>query len=116
MKAEVVSQKLYSLQKRTAKLEQQAVERARREKLADCICRELTGAFSVEKFEAEMNRECPVHGFRRLGRIIAVTYVNKDSTFADESTKLDRLVEAYNLRLAQVVKSRRDLEDDSEEP
>ena len=69
----------------------------------------------AEKFEAEMNRTCPVHGFRRLGIIVTMTIIESDGTVAEESVKLRQLVDTYHLRLSQLPKSSCELEDDSEE-
>ena len=97
-----MSGKLSSLSRRLAKVEQQLADVARREELANCICREMTITFEAEEFEAEMNRTCLVHGFRRLGRILAVRFVNTDGTLTEESAKLHQLVETYELRLSQL--------------
>jgi hypothetical protein len=43
-----------------------------------------------------MNRT-PVHGFRRLGQIMRVVFVGPDGV-AEESAKLDELLEIYEAR------------------
>ncbi len=59
--------------KRLEKLEQKLADLARQEALANCNCLPLTFATSQQRlFEAEMNKTCPVHGLRRLGRIYIV--------------------------------------------
>ncbi len=112
--------KLSSLSKRLAEVEQQVAERTKREELANCICRTSkpgTFAHNAEKFEAEMNRTCPVHGLRRLGDVIAVTFVNPDGTLSEESIKLSQLIDTYNLRLSQHSQSNDEREEhDSQEP
>ena len=110
-----MSGKLSSLSRRVAKLEQQRADRKRGEQLANCICCESTMTHEAEKFEAEMNRTCPVHGFRRLGIIVTMTIIESDGTVAEESVKLRQLVDTYHLRLSQLPKSSCELEDDSEE-
>ena len=64
---EHMTRKLLSLSRQLAKVEREQADRARRKKLANCICGDPTIAVSTapERFEAEMNRTCPVHGFRR---------------------------------------------------
>ena len=55
--------------KRLERLEQKLAEIAIRKSAANCNCRNFTIAASAEHFEAETNKTCPVHGFRRLGKI-----------------------------------------------
>ncbi|MGA8764234.1 MAG: hypothetical protein WB562_15310, partial [Candidatus Sulfotelmatobacter sp.] len=65
-----MSGKFASLDRRLTKVEQELTSRERRRELANCTCREVTVALpnQIEEFEAEMNRTCPAHGFRRLGQ------------------------------------------------
>jgi hypothetical protein len=102
---ETMSGKLSSLDRRLAKVEQRLTDRARRKKLANCICREGTQAAEAEEFEVEMNRTCPVHGFRRLGKITPLVYVNPDKTFTEDSAKLLKLIETYELRVSRSPQS-----------
>jgi len=99
-----------SLRKRLAKLEQEQADRAKVEELADCNCPEVKSvmpflAVSPEAFEAEMNKTCPVHGFRRLGPIHSIVFVEPNGTYGgvktQESAKLLQLIDEYKLRLAQ---------------
>jgi len=110
-----MSGKLSNLSRRVAEVEQQVDDRAGREELTNCICREWTFTHDADAFE-EMNRTCPVHGFRRLGRILPVSFVRPDRTLTEESTKLLQLVETYKLRLSQRPQSGAELKDDSQEP
>jgi hypothetical protein len=105
-----MSGKPSGLWKRLAKVEQQLADRARRAELANCHCRGMTMVFTPEQFEAEMNRTCPAHGFRRLGTILAVGFVKPDKTVTEESAKLMQRVETYNLRLSQLPQAGVELE------
>lgn len=127
-----MTRKLLSLSRQFAKVEQKLADRARREKLADCICCDTIIAVSTapEKFEAEMNRTCPVHEFRRLGKIIAVIFGSVDPAEEPEmfgpgtdeidkeqaknEAKLYQLIETYELRFWKDLKSRVELEEDEE--
>jgi hypothetical protein len=124
-----MSGKLSSLGRRLAKVEQKLAERARREKLANCICGAAIIAVSTapEQFEAEMNRTCPAHGFRRLGKIIPVIFGSVDAADEPETdgpdtdevdkdqaknqAKLKQLLETYELRFWKDCKSRVELEE-----
>src|ERR1019366_524822 len=93
---------LSSLSRRLAKVEQKLADSARREKLVNCICGDTIIAVSTapEQFEAEMNRTCPVHGFRRFGEICAVMFGCTDGPETEEEAKLGQLLETYELRLS----------------
>jgi hypothetical protein len=98
-----MSGKLSGLWKRLAKLEQRMAEQARRAELASCTCvRTLTVALpdQPEQFEAEMNRPCPAHGIRRLGRITRIHFWNPDGT-EEPCPRLDELMATYKARLDQ---------------
>lgn len=98
------------------RVEKTVAELAARERPAGCVCERgsegMTVAWSSESFEAEMNRTCPVHGFRRLGLVMVVVYENKDRTLTENSSKLIQLLAKYRLRLSQLPKSDSDVEDD----
>jgi hypothetical protein len=104
------------LRKRLAKVEKHLADRARHAELANCVCREMTTAWTHEEFEAEMNQTCPVHGFRRLGIIHSISFVNPDRTLTEDSLKLEQVIETYKLRLAQHSQSGIETEHDSQEP
>ena len=104
-----MSQRLSTLRERLATVEQQIADIAEREKLASCNCREHTLAFNVlaEDFEKEMNLSCPVHGFRRLGKVTFVRFVcsGEDPEEVEERRKedaeMDRLRKIYTARLVE---------------
>ena len=48
-----------------------------------------------EDFEAELNEVCPVHGFRRLGKMVEIQYIGQTSP---KIAKLGQLLEIYNAR------------------
>jgi hypothetical protein len=98
-----MSGKLSSLSRRLAKVEQQMADQARRAELANCSCVHMptiADPNQPEEFEAEMNLPCPAHGFRRLGRIMQLSFVNPDGT-AEPSPRLDELIATYEARLAE---------------
>jgi len=100
--------------KRLEKLEQQVAEIKRRESPAKCNCRPFTIAASAEYFEAEMNQTCPVHGFRRLGKInvLNVEIVDKGKV-TERSQGVPELMQEYERRLAN--QRQRMLEEDDPE-
>lgn len=109
--------KLPGLRRRLAKVENALAEAAEREKLADCICKvwgksPITWACSEqpEQFEAEMNRKCPVHGFRNLGHILP-TIITDDP---GERFRLHDLLDEYYARKSEYERAKR--EDDCQEP
>jgi hypothetical protein len=100
-----MSANLSGLWKRLAKVEQRMADQARRAELANCTCihsPNVTVAITgqPEKFETEMNLPCPSHGFRRLGRIMRIRFMNPDGT-AEPVPRLDELIATYEARLAQ---------------
>ena len=92
-----------SFKKRFANLEQRAADLARRVASANCKC-EPCGTLALpsqpEKFEAEMNLPCPTHGFRRLGMILKIRFVDGDGR-RDSTSRLEELLATYEARLAQ---------------
>lgn len=102
------------LEKRLLKLEQHAARRIRQEKTANCICSERLFAIFPQEFEKEMNRECLVHGFRRLGQILRVNFVDMGRNLTEDSKKMNELVDGYELRLSKFRESHDNLEDASE--
>jgi hypothetical protein len=97
-------------------LERKLADLVRQEELANCNCQTLTFARSIETFEAEMNKNCPAHGFRRLGRIITVSVVQtqrtegKDAKHCEEERALVEVVDRYERRLAQVEQAEEEQE------
>jgi hypothetical protein len=97
-----VSGKSSSLEKRFADFEQGVADLARRAELANCNCKPfVTLALSSqpEKFEAEMNLPCPAHGFRRLGMILKIRFVDGDGR--RDTSRLEELLATYEAHLAQ---------------
>lgn len=104
------SRKLMSLHKRLARVEQAVADIAKRKEEAatTCICTGSTWANSCypEEFEAEMNRVCPVHEFRALGRIFVARFSMSFNGWFDETARqaerdpkeLERLLEIYRAR------------------
>jgi len=92
--------------RRLEKLEQKLADLARQEALANCNCLTRTFAYSTKIFEAEMNKTCPAHGFRRLGQIYVVkvgdTSRGRTMKIDEKSIGLDELVQEYERRLAEV--------------
>jgi hypothetical protein len=111
------------LVRRLAKMEERLTARSRTEKLADCNCRLrdldcLDGPLLVKneaEFEAEMNLRCPTHGFRHLGQLLILKSINVDGTLADASLGLGRLVDEYDHRRSEFLKSHPEFENDFEQ-
>lgn len=111
---------LSNLNRRLAKVEQQVAFRARLEKLANCNCRpqdpedpdSLLLVTNTKAFEAEMNLPCPVHGFRRLGQLFVLQYLESDWTISEESVRLKEVVEEYKRRLSEFLEFHPELEED----
>ena len=98
-----MSGKLSGLQKRLATVEQRMADQTRRAELANCTCQVMTVAIpgQPEEFEAEMNLPCPAHGFRRLGRIMHINFINPEDGTAEPCPRLDELIATYEARLDQ---------------
>jgi hypothetical protein len=87
--------------KRLEKLEHQLAELKGRESPAKCNCRNFTIAAAAEFFEAEMNQTCPVHGFRRLGKILVYKVrIGAKEGSTERSQGVPELVQEYERRLA----------------
>ena len=94
---------LSGLRKRLAKAEQRMADLALRAEMANCSCQRfitLADPYQPEEFEFEMNVPCPAHGFRRLGMVRRLVFVNPDGTEVP-SPRLDELMATYESRLAQ---------------
>jgi hypothetical protein len=101
--------KLPSLRRRLTKVEQTLAKKAKQKELENCICEDLT-VFMLGKedeFEAKMSMECPVHGFRRLGRRLRFVTVAPESYPENEKEEIRRknarsndLMKEYETRLA----------------
>ena len=92
--------------KRLEKLEQKLADLSRQEALANCNCRDRIFVNSTKVFEAEMSKTCPVHGFRRFGRIYVVQVVDtspgRGRKIDEKSIGLHELVQEYERHLAEV--------------
>ena len=92
-----------SLRKRLGK-----VEKTLANMVGPCSCKVVTVAIpnEAEELKAEMDETCPVHGVRRLGQIIRVSFVapdscpenEKDSLRQDEA-EIGQLLDLYKKRL-----------------
>ena len=95
--------------KRLAVLERLMAEKLTSKRMSDCICKNyetditIVVSNNIGAFEAEMNRECPVHGLRRLGKILPVVFESVDGNPSEETLKLDQLLAA--LRSAPIGKA-----------
>jgi hypothetical protein len=108
--------KLAGLRRRLAKVEKTLAETAEEEKLANCICKvgrksgaTIARSDEPEKFEAEMNQKCPVHGFCYLGSIVAIKITDEP----DERFRLDDLLDEYRARKSEYERAK--LEHDTQE-
>jgi hypothetical protein len=108
--------KLAGLRRRVEKAEKALAETAEQEKLANCTCKvglklspTIARSDEPEKFEAEMNQKCPVHGFRDLGPIVAIRITD----LPDERFRLDDLLDEYHARKSEYERAK--LEHDNQE-
>jgi hypothetical protein len=86
-----MSGNLSSLENRLAKLQQKVADLAPQVESANCNCEPigtLALSFQPEQFEAEMNLPCPAHGFRRLGMILKIRFVDGDGR-RDPTSRLE---------------------------
>jgi hypothetical protein len=60
--------------------------------LVNCVCGENILAWSgrAKELEAELNRTCPAHGFRRVGRIHCFKFAVTETTPESEKERLGR--------------------------
>ncbi len=111
--------KLAGLRRRLAKVEKTLAETVEQEKLASCICKvgakcrpTIVRSDQPEEFEAEMNRKCPVHGFRHLdGPMIVIRLT--DLPNERQRLRIDDLLDEYRARKLQYERAKR--EHDSQE-
>jgi hypothetical protein len=98
-----------TLSRRLAKLERTVADIEERERLANCICIEVQVAMvgHAHEFEAKMSRICPVHGIRRMNKLIVVGTVAPEhypesakEQIRKEAAALDEVIEKYYARLA----------------
>ena len=66
-----------------------------------------------------MNKICPFHGFRRLGKIVIVQIVpeqeGRTERFDDQSMALHELAQEYERRLAEAEQAEDERENDWQE-
>jgi hypothetical protein len=110
-----------SRRKRLEKLEKKLADLTSQDTLANCNCQELTFVGSKEKFQTEMSRCCPAHGFRRLGRITIVDIVptrlrERAGQVDRESLGVEELIAEYRRRLAEVERAEEEHEYGWQEP
>jgi hypothetical protein len=72
---------------------------AKQAALANCICVDNIFVDDAHEFELEMNRRCPVHGFRSLAEICWIDFISPDRTEVEDA-KLDGLIKIYEERRA----------------
>ena len=95
-----MSGRLPELQRRLGRVDRTLARIAERAALANCICLDDMFVEDAEEFELEMNRPCPVHGFRSLGEICWIDFISPDRTEV-EDPKLDGLIKIYEERRAR---------------
>jgi hypothetical protein len=61
------------------------------------------------------NLPCPVHGFRRLGKLLVVQIAGRRGEISEEYTRRIALVAKYRLRLSEFLKSHPELRVDRNE-
>jgi hypothetical protein len=111
-----VAGKLAGLRRRLEKAEKALAETVEQEKLANCICKvgrksspTIAQSNEPEKFTAEMNRKCSVHGFRDLGPILVIRITDHPG----ERFPLDDLLDECNARKSEYERAK--LEHDTQE-
>lgn len=97
-----MSARLPGLQGRLAIAERTFARIAKQAALATCICVDAVFPDNADEFEREMNRVCPVHGFRSLGQIDRIFYVNPDRSVVKDP-KFDELTKIYEVRRARHI-------------
>jgi len=107
-----------SLESRLAKLEQEFAQVELDERLSDCNCDDnlvFVTAGNVAALRAEMDRLCPVHGFRELHimHMVVVRTADDPASPAEiiEEAEVEEALNEYNRRLAE-SRQRREEEDD----
>jgi hypothetical protein len=87
-----MSGRVRSLKRRLARVEQTLANRKKEDDLVNCVCGENILAWSgrAKELEAELNRTCPAHGFRRVGRIHCFRFAVTETTPESEKERLGR--------------------------
>jgi len=97
-----MSGRLPGLQRRLARVERTFARIAEQAALVNCICVESIFSDDAEELELEMNRPCPVHGFRSLGEIDRIYLVNPDRSVVQDP-KFDGLIKVYEERRSRHI-------------
>ena len=94
-----MSDKRCSLHRRLKEIEAQLTEMGRKDDRSRCICRLITQVLTWQNewFEKEINRRCPAHGVRSLGKIVSIRFVRPDRT-SPVNPEFDRLMKIYEER------------------
>lgn len=103
-----------NLNSRLAKVEQELARIKEIDNQAECICKGgaliSIGRGMLEEFKAEMNRPCPVHGFRELSFIhfFSVEPARDLNSVPRiiEDPEVNALLEEYEWRLAEAKRER----------
>jgi len=97
-----------SLEGRLSKIEQELAQIEATERLNNCICDGkfvVISAGRVAEFRAEMNRLCPVHGFRELHimHFVSVRTADCPASSAEiiEEAEVEEALNEYDRRLAE---------------
>jgi len=100
-----------NLENRLSKVERELAQIREGDNEAQCICNAFVGIGPgrVEQFRAEMNRPCPVHGFRELKILHFVsTEPARDLSSPAriiEDPEVNTLLEEYERRLAEAKRA-----------
>lgn len=95
---------LLSLQKRLTKAEQKMADVVRRWESANCKCKTQTIICNLAAFERELE-PCPVHGFRRLGKMMV--------WILEDPVRVGELQAIYDARLAEAERLKAEDSDES---
>jgi hypothetical protein len=88
---------LAAIVKRVYRIERQIENAGREMRAQDCICFQSVVAVwgKLAEFEAEMNKTCPVHGFRRLKHPIVIV---DDGPNDPDLPRINELIDRYERR------------------
>ena len=102
------------LKRRVARISEKLGAIVKRRQLASCNCLDFFFAspLNPRKFEEEMNRSCPAHGVRSLGRINEIRFVKAVDGRPDTSApkeageiELERLFGVYYAQCEKIDSS-----------
>jgi hypothetical protein len=97
-----MSNKHGGLHRRVKEIEERLADIGRKYDRSRCICREMTQVlpWQNEWFTKEINRRCPSHGVRSLGKILRIRFVEPDGK-SPENPEFDRLMKIYEMRQSE---------------